>query len=211
MSISIERLPALLALLLAVAMLATTGWQGYAIYQSETRLSPGTGATTAQPVVQKRKEPPAVALAALELFGSADQGAATTPQETENLPETNLRLKLRGVLAAEGQFPGSALIEDDKNETRAFLVGDPLPGNAILRSVHANRVVIERNGALENLYFPESKSDSELAFASNATRAVSQPAPTRSASPAGAMTQQDRRDEVRRRLEELRDRLRNNN
>jgi general secretion pathway protein C len=216
MSISIERLPVLLALLLAVAMVAATSWQGYDIYQSETSLSLDATSTSAEPAIPQRREPPAVQLASLELFGTADQEAAATPEDTENLPETNLRLKLRGVLAAEGEFPGSALIEDDKSETEVFLVGDQLPGNATLRSVHSNRVIIERNGALENLYFPEERATEEMAVASasaspSASTGVSQPAPTRSTqSRAGSMTQQERREEVRRRLEELRNRLRNN-
>ncbi len=216
MSISIERLPVLLALLLAVAMVAATSWQGYGIYQSETSQSLDATSKSAQPAIPQRRDPPAVELASLELFGTADQEAAATPEDTENLPETNLRLKLRGVLAAEGEFPGSALIEDDKSETEVFLVGDQLPGNATLRSVHSNRVIIERNGALENLYFPEERSTEDMTVASNApspaARTVSQPAPTRSTqSRAGSMTQQERREEVRRRLEELRNRLRNNN
>lgn len=216
MSISIERLPVLLALLLAVAMVAATGWQGYGIYQTETNLSLDAASRAVQPAVPQRKEPPAVQLASLELFGTANQKPAAAPTDTENLPETNLRLQLRGVLAAEGEFPGSALIEDDKSNTEVFLVGDELPGNATLRSVHANRVIIERNGALENLYFPELKSNSEMAVASNApspaTRSVSQPvSSSRTESRAGSMTQEQRREEVRRRLEELRNRLRNNN
>jgi general secretion pathway protein C len=136
--------------------------------------------------------------------------------DTENLPETNLRLFLRGVLAADGEFPGSALIEDDKSKTEAYLVGDELPGNATLRSVHPNRVIIERSGKLENLYFPESEDRSGMSFtadqqeeaAAEAQQAASTP-PSRA--PASATSDEQRREEIRRRLEQLRERLRNNN
>lgn len=216
MSISIERLPVLLALLLAIAMVGVTSWQGYGIYQTETGLSLDAASSTATPAIPERRQPPKVELASLELFGTAAEEGVETPADTENLPETNLRLQLRGVLAAEGEFPGSALIEDDKSDTEVFLVGDELPGNATLRSVHSNRVIIERNGALENLYFPELKSDSEMAVASSSPQPTPQPVSSpqekpRSRSGAASMSQDERREEVRRRLEELRNRLRNNN
>ncbi|AHI29960.1 type II secretion system protein N [Marinobacter similis] len=51
---------------------------------------------------------PEVDLTTLALFGTASPEGSAGPVETENLPETNLRLFLRGVMAADGEFPGSA-------------------------------------------------------------------------------------------------------
>ncbi len=165
---------------------------------------------------------PDVQLSDLEVFGSA---TATPPQNedtnTENLPETNLRMSLRGVLAADGDFLGSALIEDDKGKTEAFLVGDELPGNARLRTVFANRVIIERSGKLENLYFPETEDRSGgVDFASNDEPAYEAPPPQQEVqvqrarppqTSASSADQQQRREEIRQRLEQLRQRLQNNN
>jgi general secretion pathway protein C len=141
--------------------------------------------------------------------------------DTENLPETNLRLSLRGVLAADGEFPGSALIEDDKGKTEAYLVGNELPGNAKLRTVFPNRVIIERAGKLENLYFPELDDRSGVSLASSNAESLDQeiqqrqtPQPAQRASSSGTATpagEQQRREEIRQRLEQLRQRLQNSN
>lgn len=211
-----ERLPLILALVAGVAMVTLTAWQGYRFWQMESR--PGDFGK-AQAVVSgsdPAREPPTVDLSSLSLFGSATGNSATTEIDTENLPETNLRLFLRGVLAAEGDFPGSALIEDDKGKTEAYLVGDELPGNAKLRSVHPNRVIIERAGKLENLYFPESEDREGMSFTagndtdSGSSEPSADPTAT-SRAPATATSDDQRREEIRRRLEQLRERLRNNN
>lgn len=209
-----ERLPLVLALFAGTAMVALTAWQGYRFWQTES----GQAYTTAvAPLVADSstvREPPDVTLASLELFGSASGQATAAEVDTENLPETNLRLFLRGVMAAQGEFPGSALIEDDKGNTEAYLVGDELPGNATLRSVHANRVIIVRSGKLENLYFPETEDTSGLSFAAEPEEQAAVYAQPEAAAPtyqAPSASDEQRREEIRRRLEQLRERLRNNN
>lgn len=211
----------MLAIVAGVAMISVTAWQGYRFWQNETEatLATSTAART-QTATDTRKEPD-INLASLDLFGKAGAEAAQPEPDTENLPETNLRLFLRGVLAASGEFPGSALIEDDKNKTEVYLVGDELPGDAKLRSVKANRVIIERGGKLENLYFPEDDDRSGLSVASNDAREPSQEPVQRQvqsvdtsqqpSSNAGSDNSEQRREEIRRRLEQLRERLRNNN
>lgn len=211
-----ERLPLILAFVAGSAMVALTAWQGYRFWQMESQKG---NYDTVQPLVSDAsagREPPSVNLSSLDLFGAASGESAPAELDTENLPETNLRLFLRGVLAADGEFPGSALIEDDESKTEAYLVGDELPGNAILRSVHPNRVIIERSGKLENLYFPESEDRSGMSLtadqqeesAAEAQQAVSS---SPSTAPASATSDEQRREEIRRRLEQLRERLRNNN
>ncbi|WP_449286967.1 type II secretion system protein N [Marinobacter sp. PE14] len=211
-----ERFPLILALVAGAAMVALTAWQGYRFWQMEGQQGQHTNV---QPLVSDPaagREPPSVNLSSLDLFGAATGESGPAEIDTENLPETNLRLFLRGVLAADGDFPGSALIEDDKSKTEAYLVGDELPGNATLRSVHPNRVIIERSGKLENLYFPESEDRSGMSFTADqqeepapAVQQAASPSPSRA--PASANSDEQRREEIRRRLEQLRERLRNNN
>ncbi|TYC63875.1 general secretion pathway protein GspC [Marinobacter sp. BW6] len=211
-----ERFPLILALVAGAAMVALTAWQGYRFWQMESHQG---NYSAAQPLVSNPavgREPPTVNLSSLDLFGAASGERAPVEVDTENLPETNLRLFLRGVLAADGEFPGSALIEDDKSKTEAYLVGDELPGNATLRSVHPNRVIIERSGKLENLYFPESDDRSGMSFTADQqeepaseTQQAASSSPSRA--PASASSDEQRREEIRRRLEQLRERLRNNN
>ena len=209
-----QRLPLLLTVIAGAAMVGVTAWQVYSFSQAQGR---GASSTDAQQLVREGRDlsqAPEVDLTTLALFGTASQEGGAGPVETENLPETNLRLFLRGVMAADGEFPGSALIEDQKGNTEAYPVGDELPGNAKLRSVHANRVVIERGGKLENLFFPEEKNRSGMMVASGNQEEVQQSAPAtqipESNQPPSPAADEQRREEIRQRLEQLRERLRNN-
>ncbi|SFM25726.1 type II secretion system protein N [Marinobacter zhejiangensis] len=209
------RLPLVLATLLALLMLAALGWQGYSQWQQETQAPTGQVDPAIISPAGPAQNEPQIKASEVALFGSASQSATEQPVDTENLPETNLRLVLRGVMAAEGDFPGSALIEDTSANTDVYLVGDELPGNATLRSVHSNRVIINRSGKLENLYFPELTASDGMEFAANEQYtelpqqdAAQQPAVT--PQPVTSEATEQRRQEIRQRLEELRERLRNN-
>ena len=73
----------------------------------------------------------------------------------DELPETKLELILRGAFTAQQDSNAGAIIEDDKRNSQHYAIGDTLPGDAILKSVHENKVVLTRNGIFETLYFPE--------------------------------------------------------
>lgn len=214
MLLTSSRLPLILATVAGITMVTVTAWQGYRFWQTETDTTAATATATNTKATAGMPQEPDINLASLDLFGKAGEIESQADADTENLPETNLRLFLRGVLAASGDFPGSALIEDDKSNTEAYLVGDELPGNATLRSVRANRVIIERGGKLENLYFPADEDRSGVSLASSQTTTDAEetqagPAGTSQSSSSGSSEQ--RREEIRRRLEQLRERLRSNN
>lgn len=213
------KIPLLAALLLGVAMVATLGWQGYRFWQQELQVQGSASSTSAgSPAADTRPTQPDVPLASLDVFGQADANREVAEVDTDNLPETNLRLTLRGILAGSEEQPGSALIEDDRGRTEVYIKGDELPGDATLRALHANRIVLERGGKLENLYFPElddargvtvaaannSPAGSDPADASASARPASRPAPT-------SQDTDERREQIRERLEQLRQRLRDNN
>ena len=99
-------------------------------------------------------------------------------------------------------------------------MGDELPGNATLRSVRPNRIIIERSGKLENLYFPEDEDRTGLSMASTQTsNEQEEPSGTqirstgvdRRSTSTNTDTSDQRREEIRQRLEQLRERLRTNN
>src|SRR5690554_7769397 len=210
------KIPLALALVAGLAMVGVTAWQGYSFWQAQSQQAAQSQKAITQPLTEKRSAPN-VALSSLEFFGTAQLDGTDIEEDTEDLPETNLRIFLRGVLAADGEFPGSALIENDKSKTDVFLVGDELPGNAKLRSVHPNRVILDRGGKLENLYFPEPDDRSGMTFSAGADDLdqAEGPAETPSTSslptPATpAANDQPRREEIRKRLEQLRARLRTN-
>lgn len=119
----------------------------------------------------------------------------------ESLPETQLKLVLRGAFAAADENEAGAIIEDERQIAEQYGVGDELPGNATLNAVYTDRVVLARNGLLETLYFPDDFSDAGVGTRNN-----------EAATPTSATTPQDdseaaaRREAIRERIRELRGR-----
>lgn len=217
-----KRLPMLVAALLVLAMLGSLGWQGYRLVQS--RQYTGHPLRTVAARRQTAAAQPRVDLASLSLFGTAN---VTTQQtvETAKLPKTNLRLVLRGVMASTDKGPASALVEGPDQKTQTYNLGDTLPGNAKLHAVYANRVVIERQGRLENLYFPKLEDtgsdiqttggDEETQGAASMDSAMPMPDQASPQStgnipePNYGLSEQ-RKNEIQKRLQQLRMRLRAN-
>lgn len=82
------------------------------------------------------------------LFGQQ----STTSRAAESAPASRSGLVLRGTVAAADATLGVAFIAEGEGATdRSYRAGDSLPAGARLREVHADRVVIERGGALETL------------------------------------------------------------
>ena len=217
-----KRLPMLVAALLVLAMLGSLGWQGYRFVQSRHYSGQHQRATAARRHTAAAQ--PRVDLAKLSLFGDSN---VTTQQTlaTANLPKTNLRLVLRGVMASTDKGPASALVEGPDQKTQDYSLGDTLPGNAKLHAVYTNRVVIERQGHLENLYFPKpeaagadirsvggEENTQETAASDNVMPASGQSSPNASDNipePNYGLSEQ-RKNEIQKRLQELRARLRAN-
>lgn len=205
------RLALFAAVMLAVTMIGALGWQGYTFWRHGQRVA--SEHTAATPASRQAREADSVDLAELDLFGRVT-GTGAPVKQTENLPKTNLRIFLRGVMAADSGYPASALIEGSDGKTEVYVTGDELPGNARLRSVFPDRVVLERGGKLENLYFPETDNNSGVSLVrspgstESATRnADNRPTPLVTPTPA---TSDQRREQIRQRLEQLRERLKAN-
>ena len=91
------------------------------------------------------------------LFGEvAQQSVAPAPVD---LPETNLRLTLRGRIASHNQAEARAIVADPSGNENFYKVGDKLPGNADLKEIHADRIVIQRGGRYETLKLPKDSLD----------------------------------------------------
>lgn len=151
-----NRLAPLIALALGLVALVSLGWQGFDFFRSQR-----SAATKIQHTrqVPQQKSTPRIDLARINLFGKPAAKGQTEPVETRDLPKTNLQLTLRGVMAGIGKTRTSALVEGSDHKTRDYHLGDTLPGNAQLKAVFANRIVISRNGHLENLFFPKLSDD----------------------------------------------------
>lgn len=219
MPVNASRLPLIAAVLIAFAMALALAWQGYGFWVQEQQRTVNARSKNVETSATVARQRPNVNLATLNLFGTAADNAGTEEIDTENLPETNLRIFLRGVLASDGEFPASALIEDSSSRTEAYMAGNEIPGGATLRTIRPNRVILERNGKLENLYFPETDNQAGLSVAESqiAETTANQSDETYNSRSIGTNLQSSpqpasdqRREEIRQRLEQLRERLRNN-
>lgn len=202
------RLPLIAAIGVAILMVLSLLWQGWRFDVAEQYRQSGLAANDSPASSQSAVTRTDKALASVNLFGNPTVQDQQQKLTTENLPETNLRLILRGVMSGDKNSTASALIEDSSKKTDAYLIDDELPGNATLKSVFPHRIVIERSGALENLYFPERKEDKRIQVteSSQSQPASQQPQPVNRQPP----TSSARQEAIRNRLEELRNRLRNN-
>ncbi len=153
-----------------------------------------------------------------DLFGQ--EAPAHVSLDTDAWPVTHLPLILRGVFTTPTDPErASAIIEGSDGRARMYRVGARLDDETSLRAVHRDRVVLSRAGQIENLYFPDPGQEL-LASAAGWSAQETQPIPAvearmtqegdtrRDVALDAAMSEQERRDVIRRRLEELRARSR---
>lgn len=89
------------------------------------------------------------------LFGEAKKDAPLVTSKVIEAPDTRLNLKLLGVMASSDQEAARAIIADGKGEENSYGIGKTLPGNAVLREIYADRVILEYRGRLETLRLPK--------------------------------------------------------
>ncbi len=215
-----QKAPVIILVLLIAAMLLTLAMQAYEFFMpdySETKVQATN--TESTPIQQPRPERE---INQYKLFGTPiNPNQQAVAVKTEDLPKTNLRLILRGVSASTKIERASALIEGPAKETLKYSINDSLPGNATLKSVHEKRIVIERNGRLENLYFPDDVSIGIVRNDSNIDTSQRQPQTTSPQSlqvpqvpenytrPAANLDtlSEERKKEIKQRLERLREKM----
>jgi general secretion pathway protein C len=118
-------------------------------------------------------------LPAWHLMGVAKQGNQPVPTTTSlDAPETKLKLILKGALASTDPEHARALIADPRGKEEQYAVGEKLPGNAELSEIHADRVILKRNGRFETLRLPKDKKSSNT-VASRSVRARPTASPQR--------------------------------
>lgn len=91
------------------------------------------------------------------LFGSAPSTAA----QAGEAPRTTLQLVLTGVIAKDDPLVGLAILGENPTASRLYAVGQGVPGGAKLHAVYGDRVILDRNGALESLLLPRLRGASQ--------------------------------------------------
>jgi general secretion pathway protein C len=119
------------------------------------------------------------------LFGHVKDAVAP---DAYNAPETRLKLTLEGVFQAETPEESAAIVSEAGKPGELFLVGGKMPGNAVLAEVHADRIVLRRNGVSETLRFSDvptmltANNRDEAPMAESSEAAPEEPVPDTSSS-----------------------------
>jgi general secretion pathway protein C len=120
-------------------------------------------------------------LTTANIFGVSDKVA---PQKQVKVPETKLNLTLKGVLAAKPMSRASAIIAKGKSgKEDIFSVGDKMPGGILIKEIHPEYVVLERNGRLETLKLQKVSGVAGFTRSNNSRSSSS----ARAGSPAAAL------------------------
>jgi general secretion pathway protein C len=169
-----QLLPPWVALLLVIAIgwqLATIAWMLIP--------APSAGDAVVVPagqVVRASSGPVAAdvqTIAAAHLFGEAgadDAAPVVAAISDENLEDTRLsNLQLRGTIASPEATMSAAIIGDNNDDEKVYLIGDPIASGAKLHAVYTDRVVLNENGRLTNLRLPEEYKTTPTAPVRRAT------------------------------------------
>lgn len=103
-------------------------------------------------------------IANLHLFGRyqavTQQAAIATPAV---VPETRLNLILRGVVSSDDEVDARAIIADPSGKQDHYAINAQLPGGAVLKEIHADRVILAHNNQNETLSLPKAGAESSTA------------------------------------------------
>lgn len=92
------------------------------------------------------------------LFGSTPNDQDAGAAALQPTAKTRLPLTLQGVFVTEPPSDSVAIIARKGNPGRLYAIGDEVPGNATLRAVQAEQVILLRAGQHETLTFPEGET-----------------------------------------------------
>ena len=102
-------------------------------------------------------QPDVRAIANAHIFGEASSVAeAPTPAaDHDDLAETRLNLSLKGTITANDEQSSIAIIANTGNEDKVYAIRDTVVPGTTLHAVYADRVILNRGGALEALKLPK--------------------------------------------------------
>lgn len=96
-------------------------------------------------------------MASWHLFGDASAIAEQMPMDIA--PQTSLALSLRGVIATRDKKTARAIIADSTGNENFYAIDAAVPGGAVLKEVHADRVILSRGGSYETLMLPKDEME----------------------------------------------------
>lgn len=138
-------------------------WLAWLLAQLSWQLVPEPEKTVAQapqravaPIQGKQPRIDERQIADWHMFGVAGKAATEVKKASPvDAPETRLNLTLMGVFSSEDEKSSRAIVADPKGKEKHYSVGDSVPGGASLSQIHADRIILERNGRFETLKLPK--------------------------------------------------------
>lgn len=117
-------------------------------------------------------------IANAHIFGeaTADTAPPPPPADHEDLAETRLNLSLKGTITASDERLSIAIIADTGNEEKVYAIRDTVVPGTTLHAVYADRVILDRSGALEALKLPKEFPQGSPSVRRAASRPVSRAA-----------------------------------
>lgn len=92
-------------------------------------------------------------IASWHLFGVAG-AKAVQPVAPVEVPETNLKLELKGILSSKDTKLARAIVAEPPRSEDTYAIGAALPGGATLVEINTDHIVLQRGGAREKLMLP---------------------------------------------------------
>lgn len=155
------RLPEMVSLLLIIAcayVLSEISWSLFApteditITQTTTSRAKSTNNKTSNQAFRQ--------LTSAHLFGVVTNQKSAAPTTA---PKTKLNLILKGVLSAENNSGASAIISQGKNgKEDIYSIDDKISSGVIIKEIHPEHVVLERQGRRETLELIKTESKNSI-------------------------------------------------
>lgn len=70
---------------------------------------------------------------------------------------SKLNIEVVGILFAKNEKESQVTIKTSNGEENTYSVGDTIPGDAVIKRIMPNGLLVEYNGAIESLSFPENR------------------------------------------------------
>lgn len=74
-----------------------------------------------------------------------------------SVKKSMLNVTLVGILFAGNMEDSQVIIRAENGEEKTYKIGDTIPGDAVVKRITANGVLVERQGALESLSLPKNE------------------------------------------------------
>ncbi len=142
---------------LVVFLFARVFWIWVLYFTTPSEIAPvniGSGA-----MVKKSNKIDTSKLRGMNLFGAINK-EPVKKVEQQNVVDTKLNLKLRGIFAADTPAKANAIIEDGRGKQAVYFIDEKLKvsGRVFLREVYVDKIILETNGTKEALRLVKEKS-----------------------------------------------------